>query len=304
MRPTPPDYPLTDIEKLKRLMKVPQLTRSALARRLEVSYKTVYRWLDHGVTPHPRQSRDIDELFKERVDLRPLVRSIAKKRPHPLETLKDNQAARRQFVIQMTYHSNAIEGSGMTIQETEKAVDGQGVGGKEFYEILEAVNHKNALSFVLDHVKPRFQITEPFLLKIHEMVMYNFASKLPGRYRTGYVNLTNTDKVLPNAAQVPAKMRELLKNINTYRPDVPTKAAMDHYAFEAIHPFFDGNGRTGRLLLTAQLLAQGYPPALIQVDDRHSYYLALGRGDYGDTAPMVQVMCDAILKGYNLVYAR
>jgi Fic family protein len=132
--------------------------------------------------------------------------------------------------------------------------------------------------------------------------MYNFNNKLPGKYRTGHVNLTNTEKALPPAQNVPPKMRSLIQNINHYHPHPLQKIAQDHYTFEAIHPFFDGNGRVGRIIMNTQLLSQGYPPAIIEVEDRYKYYLALSKGDMRDFKNLVQMICDAVLKGYNLLF--
>lgn len=291
----------SDGEKLRWISRATGMGKTELARALETSYRAVHRWMEEGVSPHPRQAREIDQLFKEHVDLRPLVLGLKNVPADPIKVFRDVPAVRERFLLMMTYHSNAIEGSRMTVRETERAFEGKPVRGKEFFEVLEAVNHRNALSHVLDTVKPGFRIDEDYVLKLHSLVMYNFNDKLPGRYRTGYVNLTNTEKVLPNAQMVPVKMRELLKDANAYKPDVLTKAARDHYEFEAIHPFFDGNGRVGRLLMATQLLSQGFPPAVVEVDDRYKYYMALGKGDMGDFKSMIQMVCDGVLKGYALL---
>ena len=140
-------YMFTDKEKLNKILKATDISRSDLARRLEVNYKTVYRWLDKGVLPHPAQSRDIDQLFKEYVDLRDIVMDIRKKAKKPLKILNNDKKIRDRFLLEMTYNSNAIEGSRMTIKETEMAFEGKKVRGKEIFEIFEAVNHKNAMEF-------------------------------------------------------------------------------------------------------------------------------------------------------------
>ena len=294
-------YCLSDKEKLDKILDATGISRSELARRLEVSYKTVYRWLDKGIMPHPSPSNDIDQLFKEYVDLRGVVLDLHKKFKDPLKILKTNKKIREKFFLEMTYHSNAIEGSRMTIKETEKAFEGKQVRGKELFEILEAVNHKNALEFLLDNIRPNFRIDQDYILKLHSIVMYNFNNKLPGKYRTGYVNLTNTDKALPSAQDVPLRMGKFVKNINNYGKDPIEKITHDHYEFEAIHPFFDGNGRVGRLIMATQLLSKGFAPAIIRIDDRYKYYMALSKADFGDYKNIVQMVCDSIIKGYEFL---
>jgi Fic family protein len=124
---------------------------------------------------------------------------------------------------------------------------------------------------------------------------------LPGKFRTGYVNLTNTEKKLPLAQEVPLRMDDLIKNINHYGKDSIGKITKDHYQFEEIHPFFDGNGRVGRLIMATQLLSQGFAPAVVRIEDRYNYYMALGRADYGNYDNIVQMVCDSIMAGYKLL---
>jgi hypothetical protein len=293
--------PLSDQEKLRKILDVTGLGPVDLAKELEVTYRSVHRWLLGEAHPHPRQANDIDQLFKEHVDLRPVVMDLKKSWKDPAAILRSSASLRDRLILAMTYHSNAIEGSRMTIRETSDALDGKTVRGKEFFEVMEAVNHRNAMLFVLDAVRPGFVIDETFVFKLHSIVMYNFHDKLPGKYRTGFVNLTNTEKVLPSAQMVPVKMRAWFKEVNGAEPDPLTRAAHDHYEFEAIHPFFDGNGRTGRLVLMAQLLSQGLAPAVVEVEDRYKYYMALGKGDMGEFKSMIQMLCDAVMKGYEFL---
>lgn len=294
-------YPISDKEKLEKILKGTGVSRSELAKRLEVTYKTVYRWLDKGIKPHLAQSRDIDQLFKEYVDLRGAIVGLKKKLKDPIRTLKADKEKKDRFFLEMTYHSNAIEGSRMTKKETQSALEGKKVKGKEIFEILEAVNHKNALQFLMDNIRPNFKIDEKYILKLHEIIMYNFNDKLPGKYRTGFVNLTNTEVPLPSAQEVPFRMGKLIKEINRYGNDPIGKISRDHYEFEAVHPFFDGNGRVGRLIMITQLLSKGFPPAIVQIEDRYKYYMALGKADTGDFRNIMQMVCDSIIKGYELL---
>lgn len=291
----------SDKFKLERLVNKAGFSKSELAKIFGVGYKTVYRWIDKNVKPHQKISREIDELFKEHIDLSSWVYKIKKDLAlHPIKILKQNEKNREDFFALMTYHSNAIEGSRMSLKETEKVIAGERVKGKELFEVFEAVNHYNALLYMLEELKPNFKITEEYILKLHSLVMYNFNNKLPGKYRTRYVNLTNTEKTLPSAQMVPSKMRSFIKILNNYKGNIIEKISKDHYDFESIHPFFDGNGRVGRLIMITQLLGQGLPPAIIEIEDRYKYYLALGKGDMGDFKNLVQMVCDSIIKGYHL----
>lgn len=272
-----------------------------MARELEVSYRTLHRWIHEGIRPHPSARRRIDELFKDHISLIPVVQKVAESLKDPIHLLRRNAALRDHFFVLVTYHSNAIEGSRMTLRETEQALQDKPVRGKQPFEIFEAVNHKNALLHMLEVIKPGFRITEDYLFKLHATVMYNFHDKLPGRYRTGHVNLTNTEKALPSAQRVPVLMKAFLKGVNRYGRDPITKIARDHYEFEGIHPFFDGNGRVGRLLMMTQLLSQGYPPSVIRIEDQHNYYLALGKGDMGDFKNLIQMVAESIIRGYELL---
>jgi fido (protein-threonine AMPylation protein) len=296
----PRTTPLSNHGKLTALVKEAGLGRVELARLLEVSYRTVHRWLEEGIEPHPRSAHAIDELFKKHVDLEPVVEKLKVRFKDPIRILRHNDALRERFILEMTYHSNAIEGSRMTMKETETAIAGKKVKGKEPFEIFEAVNHRNALLEVLARVRRGFKIDEAYVLKLHSIVMYNFNDKLPGRYRTGYVNLTNTEKRLPTAQEVPIKMRAFIKQVNRYGSKKISKIANDHYEFESIHPFFDGNGRVGRLLMLTQLLSQGYPPATIRIDDRYAYYFGLGKGDMGEFRHLLQLICESLMRGFTL----
>ncbi|MBU0683469.1 MAG: helix-turn-helix domain-containing protein [Candidatus Omnitrophica bacterium] len=149
---------LTDKEKLETLINTAGLTPTEIARALEVSYNTVHRWRTQDIKPHPAQARHLDELFKETVDITPQVEKVLKDMPDPIQKLQTNRELQEKFFLETTYNSNAIEGSRMTMKETEQAFTNGEVKGRQFFEILEAVNHRNALVFMLDTVKTGFKI--------------------------------------------------------------------------------------------------------------------------------------------------
>jgi len=290
----------SDREKIIKILEATKTTKASLARALEVDYTTLLRWLKN-VKPQPRQSRDIDQFFKDNVDIREVVLDLKKRVKNPLRTLQTDKRIKDDFILKVTYHSNAIEGSRMTMKETQTAIEGHSVKGKELFEIFEAVNHKNAMEYMLEVVHPGFKIDKKYILRLHEIVMYNFNDKLPGKYRTGHVNLTNADAVLPSAQEVPVKMDRLIKKVNIYDNDPIAKVAKVHYEFEIIHPFFDGNGRVGRLIMVTQLLSQAFAPAVIKTEDRYKYYMGLEKCNFDNYKNIVQMVCESIIEGYRLL---
>jgi Fic family protein len=295
--------PETANDKLIHILKnVGNMTKSRLAKELETTYLNIHRWVENPdkLVRNVQMRRDIDSLFKKYIDIRPMVLGIVKAGKDPLEILKNDAKVRDRFFISMTYNSNAIEGNRMTERETELIFQDQTIKGK-VSDIMEVVNHRDAMIYLLNSVHQGFRVTEEYILCLHDKVMRGFDSKLPGRYRTGYVNITNTEVVVPNAQQVPVQMTKLLKTMNDYEMDVIGRVALTHHAFEVIHPFFDGNGRVGRLLMISQLLANGLPPAIVRYDDRYNYYWALDKANIKETEHIIQFVCDCILIGFTLI---
>lgn len=290
----------SDKEKVVKILEASGTSKAALARALEVDYTTLMRWLRGGVTPQPKQSRDIDQFFKDNVDIRNIVFELKKNIKNPLTIIKENQIIRDNFILKMTYNSNAIEGSRMTLKETKNVIDGNTIKGKELFEVFETINHKNAMKYMIETISSGFKIHKNYILKLHDIVMYNFNDKLPGKYRTGHINLTNANVALPSAQQVPVKMDKLIKNLNMYSEDPIGEIAKNHYEFEIIHPFFDGNGRVGRLVMATQFLSQGFAPSIIKIEDRYNYYMALEKCSFDNYKNIINMICDGVIEGYRL----
>ena len=131
--------------------------------------------------------------------------------------------------------------------------------------------------------------------------MGGFIDKKPGEYRDGFVNLTNTDIALPSAQEVPKRMAQLIKEMNEVERDPIHRCALDHFHFEIIHPFFDGNGRTGRLLMMTQLLSRKLPPAVIRIEDRYQYYWGLEKCSLKEYNTLPHVVAEGILEGFKIL---
>lgn len=186
--------------------------------------------------------------------------------------------------VELTYHSNAIEGSTLTLRDTQLVIEGRTpAGGKPLREIYEARNHDRAIRAIEKWVAerpPLSPITEPDLLAVHAIVLADIDAAA-GNFRTDRVLITGTGFVPPGshkfAVLIPAMMD--LADQPGVHPLI--QAAELHYNLAAIHPFGDGNGRTARLMMNHQLLRHNFPHAIIDVGERGDYLTALDEANAG-----------------------
>ena len=228
---------------------------------------------------------------KKRLDsLRPLPESALLK-------LKE------QFAIEMTYHSNAIEGNTLTLRETQLVIqEGLTIAGKSLREHLEAVNHKEAIDFLEDLVKEKKPITETLIRQIHFLVLTKINDREAGKYRSVQVRITGTSYLPPQAFEVPSLMGAFMKWLkrNWQKTNPIELASLVHFKLVHIHPFIDGNGRTARLLTNLILMQKGYPPAIILKADRKKYYRVLDQAHRENFAPFVNFVARSVEGSLNL----
>lgn len=177
------------------------------------------------------------------------------------------------FMVEYTYNSNAIEGNTLTLRETEMVLRGLTVDKKPLKDHLEVVGHKDAFYFVVDLVKEKAEITESVIKQIHSLVLADKPMD-KGVYRKIPVRIMGAHHEPVQPYLIEPKMYELLQDYKKDNRNIAEKLAEFHIRFEGIHPFIDGNGRTGRLLINLELMKAGYPPIDIKFTDRKRYYEA------------------------------
>lgn len=178
-----------------------------------------------------------------------------------------------EFVVEYTYNSNAIEGNILTLRETDLVLRGLTIDKKPLKDHMEAVGHKEAFDYVRELVKDNIPLSENIIKKIHFLVL---ADKKDDRgvYRRVPVHIMGAAHEPVQPYLIQPKMEQLLIDFKNSNEHIVTKLARFHIEFEAIHPFIDGNGRTGRLLVNLELMKAGYPPIDIKYMDRLAYYNA------------------------------
>ena len=175
------------------------------------------------------------------------------------------------FMVEYTYNSNAIEGNTLTLRETEMVLRGLTVDKKPLKDHLEVVGHKDAFYYVVDLVKEKAEITESIIKQIHSLVLADKPMD-KGVYRKIPVRIMGAYHESVQPYLIEPKMYELLQDYKKDDRNIAEKLAEFHIRFEGIHPFIDGNGRTGRLLINLELMKAGYPPIDIKFTDRKRYY--------------------------------
>lgn len=197
-----------------------------------------------------------------------------------LEFILNNNNYLEDLITRSTYHSNAIEGSTLTYAETYAILYNDNsfkIEGKEPREIYEAINHKKALELVFKKLQNEDGFDENFIKKLNETI--NRDIKDTEGYRTVQVFIRGSEYIPPSPEKIPNLMTYFIYNYNNDEEDIFTKIARYHIEFEKIHPFEDGNGRTGRLLLNYELLKNDIPPIVISKEDRVKYFEFLRNHD-------------------------
>lgn len=189
--------------------------------------------------------------------------------------LTEGEAARlnEEFIVEYTYNSNAIEGNTLTLRETDLVLRGLTVDKKPLKDHMEAVGHKEAFDFVGELVKDNAPISESIIKQIHCLVLAD-KKEDRGVYRRIPVHILGAKNEPVQPYLIEPKMQQLLQDFVKSDEHIVTKLARFHIEFEGIHPFIDGNGRTGRLLVNLELMKAGYPPIDIKFTDRMAYYNA------------------------------
>ncbi len=221
-------------------------------------------------------------MFEELDHLYGKLRSIRPLSPASVRRLSED------FMIDYTYNSNAIEGSTLTLEETALVLkEGVTVGGKPLKHHLEAIGHRDAYYYIEDLVKNSIPISERVIKEVHSLVLMDRQLD-KGVYRSVPVRVGGFTPCQPY--EVPVQMERLMLD---YDDELQTlhvveRAAVFHLRFETIHPFIDGNGRAGRLLLNLELMKAGFPPVNVKFADRARYYACFNdyREHDGDAVKM------------------
>lgn len=304
---------MTIRQKLETIQKSLAVTQTKLAERFGVSFVAFNSWWNGNSVPRPKMQLAINDLFLEVTGQKtiPVDQLTAKKQllhqkssgyKSVVNEILANPDIRDQFILKLTYHSNSIEGSTLTEPDTAAILfDDVALPNKSLIEQLEAKNHQTALNYLFSHIAKGEKINEALVLKLHGILMSGIKSDA-GFYRNHAVRIAGINLPTTNYLRVPELTRSVIAESGRVRRDIISLSTNIHSRFEQIHPFSDGNGRVGRLLLNAMLLNANLAPAVIHHKQRRLYYTYLYKAQTKDDRSQLEdFFCDAVLDGFKIL---
>lgn len=300
-------------QKLQIIQKKLGITQTKLAEKFGVSFVAFNNWWTGKSKPRLKMQAAIEELFLEVTGQKiiPAEKLLVKKQAlhqksseHKIiiKEILENSDIRDQFVLKLTYHSNSIEGSKLTEPDTAAILfDNAALPDKSLTEQLEAKNHQTALNYLFDYIARKEKINEALMLKLHSILM-NGVRPDAGLYRRHAVRITGVNLPTANYIRVPELISAVISKASKADKDIISLSANVHSRFEQIHPFSDGNGRVGRLLMNAMLLKKNLPPAIIRQQQKQLYYTYLYKAQTkNDQSQLEDFLCDAVVDGFKIL---
>ena len=227
----------------------------------------------------PKNIDDIISLFKKEVQRDVNKKLEAIKKHFQAEWKKIPKTAKEkeleEISIAFTYNTNAIEGSTITLEEAREIIHDKISPNKPLRDVRETEAHSKVF---LQMLKENQEITNELLLKWHKDIFGETKQDIAGKFRDYFVRVGL--HLAPDWQDVEDLMGKFIKFVNQNNKMNPVElAGRAHYQFEKIHPFGDGNGRIGRLIMNFILWNNNYPMLIIEYKKRKSYYKALQKDE-------------------------
>ncbi|WP_404983488.1 Fic family protein [Bifidobacterium breve] len=215
--------------------------------------------------------REISEHLRRIDALKDRARSL-----EPLDGVEDMALADydRDWLVRYTYNSNAIEGSTLTLEDTSLVLEGEFVpSDSPARYVFAARGVADGMAYVREYAKEGRKLNEELIRRLHEVTALDLQPFARGTFRPyGYLaRITATRVKTADPLEIRDDLRSLIDGLDGCSAHPLLRAAGFHAMFENIHPFMDGNGRTGRQLLNFVLLRNGYRPVAIKYDAGRSY---------------------------------
>ncbi|MBR3386077.1 Fic family protein [Candidatus Saccharibacteria bacterium] len=290
--------------KLKQILLATEWSQEALASKLGTSFVTLNSWVNGKSDPRPAAKEKIDFIYADIIGVDTvdhatltLLKKKAESHKYSVKKLISDRTLLERLTTSLTYHSNGTEGSTMTEDDVAAVIyNNQILRSRTATEQREAINHQTALYFILDELATSSATITPGLIKATHLRMMNGIVSDAGFFRNHSVRIRGSHTPLANYLKIPELITNWCNFVNSETTDKISLLAISHAEFERIHPFSDGNGRTGRLLLFSLALKLGLMPPILKKERRFAYYKYLELAQTRDlTDPLEKFIAEAII---------
>jgi len=300
-------------KKLQAIQKMSGQTQQELAGIFGVSFPTLNSWINGKSHPRQEHLMAIDSLYAEYTgetkysseifQIRQQdLKELQKKHSNPLRTILSRKDLYDTFLLELTYHTNSIEGSTLNEPEVRAVLfDNVTIPNKSVIEHQEAKNHQGAFAHVMRWLgQGSKKIDENLILRLHEILMNGILHNA-GQYRNHSVRIAGSHVPTTYHLKIKEIMKTFIKEVNKVNKDPVQHIAETHALFGKIHPFSDGNGRIGRLIMSILALMRGLPPIVIKQQKKRAYYAYLEKAQlHEDSSQFVLFVHEALITAYNL----
>lgn len=296
---------MTIKQQLTKIQSASGWSQEQLAARLNVSFATLNAWINERSKPRAKAQQNIERLYLDvvgvdTVDAQTLkdAKQAALKLKASPKKIAHSQKQLEALTLHLTYHTNTIEGSTMTLSDVEEVLfEHKVLTNRTAIEQAEARNHQATLYWLLDELTAKgkaFTVDKNLILGIHLRLMNGIVGDA-GQYRKHAVRIMGATVPLANWQKIPEQIAAFTVHCAHSSGDIIADIAKSHAEFEQIHPFSDGNGRTGRLIMLAQALHASLLPPLVVKERKHAYYKYLERAQTkGDSRPLELFVAQSI----------
>ena len=210
-----------------------------------------------------------------------------------ISLINNNESYKQDLLTRLIYHSNKIEGTTLTLGETDAILWEKDVVVKATpREFFDVTNHKKAVDYLLQTIDEPLSLN---LIKNIGIIINENINEIEG-FRKVPVVIRGAQDVPPKPEQVPSLLMQMLEQYNFFLQEktlsTENREAWLHLHFEHIHPFVDGNGRTGRLLMLRGVLKDNKPPFVIDSEIRTKYIDIINAHDQDALSALIKQSCE------------
>lgn len=284
------------------------MTQVELARELKVTFAALNRWLNGHSVPRASMVNEITKLYRELVGYPSITKRQIAQVLHQANELKiqglwdlfHKEPLQEELLLEHTYNSTTIEGTTFTKKETEAVIfDHSIIQNKPLREHLEVTNHAVLLRDILNK-KYSEPVSEKLIKEFHKILMQGIREDA-GNYATHPRGIRGVNIALPHPEDIQEEMRNLMTAWRHSKLSRFERIADFYIRFELIHPFGDGNGRVGRLIMIYQCLQEDFPPVIIETARKAEYYDVLEYAQRKSPFPFLVFLFQEMAKTHQLI---